>query len=77
VLSVEAQPAATYVSKDGEKLFFNEDAKDVTVMADINAYEKKGDIYIALSGEQMRVGSSFNMVTKRYAEKITIKEILK
>ena len=76
ILSDEATPVATYVSKDGEKLFCNVDTRDITAEFDISAYEKKGDVYTSLTNEPLRVGTSVALTTEKYSVMVSLRKIL-
>jgi len=76
ILSNEAIPVATYVSESGETLFYNKDARIITAEFDVSAYEKKGDIYVSMTNEPLRIGTSLALNTKKYNVTVSVRKLL-
>lgn len=76
VLSNEPASVATYFSKDGEKLFFSSETRNVTMLLKLQSYEKKGEVYACVSGIPIKVGASFQVTTKKYSNPFIIRKIL-
>ncbi|MFH1190112.1 MAG: DUF4330 family protein [Candidatus Omnitrophota bacterium] len=78
VLSNEPSSVTVYSSKDGEKLFFESDTRNVTVQLELLSYEKKGDIYAVASGPgvSIRPGLGIALKTKKYANPFIVRKIL-
>jgi hypothetical protein len=74
----------TYASKDGEKIFletenndkYSSNIKSITVLVDLAAYERKGDVYLSSTNVPFRVGDSISFMTKKYATQISVRKIL-
>lgn len=65
----------TYVSRDGEKIFFAPDAREVTVEVDLLAYRKKGRTYPCITNVPLRVGDKITMNTEKYAIVVDVRSI--
>jgi hypothetical protein len=76
VISNEPVKGPVYYSKDGEKLFFNNDSREVTVRLKLLAYEKKGDIYPCITKVPLRIGDGITMKTKKYYLLVSVRKIL-
>ncbi len=77
VISNESNPVIVYQSKDGEKMFFNPKARNVTVEIDLLSYQKKGNIYGCISGVPIQVGAGISMTAKKYSCQFSILKVLK
>lgn len=77
ILSVKPSPVLTYVSDEGEKVFYDNRVKELTILAELDAYEKKGDIYLAATNGPLRVGDAVTLTTDKYALQLSVRKILK
>ncbi len=77
VISNESTPVIIYQSKDGEKMFFDPKARNITVELDLLSYHKKGDIYACISVVPIQVGANISMTVKKYSGQFSIHKVLK
>lgn len=77
VLSNEPVKGPVYSSKDGDKIFFDPDARELRVEISILTFERKGEVYAAATNLPLRVGSNILLNTKKYSVVVNIQDILK
>ncbi|MCM8790583.1 MAG: DUF4330 domain-containing protein [Candidatus Omnitrophica bacterium] len=76
VISVEPVPAITYVSKDGEKIFYQQDIREVTILMSLIAYKRKGETYLAASSAPLKIGNVVALYTDNVTANAAIIKIL-
>lgn len=65
-----------YSAKDGEKLYFNSDTREVIVRMSVLVYERKGDLFSCFTNALLRIGEGYTFTTKKYVTNVTIRKVL-
>lgn len=68
--------SVVYEAKDGSKVTLETRTREVTVLADITAYEKNRCLYAAVTAAPLKVGSSIPVTARDYANPLNIRKIL-
>jgi len=76
VLDNQPSSKIVYHSKEGDELVFDSEARNVSVNLVLSSYAKKGQVFIALTNDPLKVGSQLAIQTKNYCGPVFIHKVL-
>ncbi|GEM_PF-2246646 len=76
LLSNKPSSTLVYTSRDGEKMVFNSESREVRVILDLLSYKKRGEVFASMTGLPIRTGSGLMISTNKYFVQINILEII-